>query len=638
MPGEPFIHVAFVGIVVQGASALLLALLFLALRRLAADRPYLRDWSVAFAALAIAIAALFVRYLASENYRPGASDFANARAPLTRALYFLYQAGKVAFFAGLLTGAARFAGRRLPLRHAAIAALVVAYAAVSVLANDDLETIVAWQTPAAIATSAAAALLLLRAPLERRSLGTRLTAATCLLLALLWTAYADAFGSSPSSDHVLGRILNAIRSHNSFIDVVLQSVLGLGMVITLFQDLEREADAARAERARLERRLAESHHLESLGVLVSAVAHELNNPLTAILGFSEELAREPERDGESAAAVRVIHEQSLRCRSIVTDLLAFSRPRRRARARIAPGELVERVVRGFVPALRRARVELSVDVERGLPEIDADAIAIEQVLVNLVDNAIDASPQGGVIGVAARRCGEGCELIVEDEGPGVAPAVAERLFEPFFTTKEPGEGTGLGLAVSRRIVTSHGGTIRVEGRRDGRRGARFCVVLPAAVEVRPAPTPGVDRTPTTTTRARAAAPPRILVVDDEAPVRALLRRRLTQQGFGVVEAQDGGDALDQVRRSEVPFDAVITDLKMRGVSGYALVEQLSREAPSLARRTVVITGDLLAPEVARFAAESGCELFEKPLDLERLVGRVALLAGVEISRSVAGPA
>jgi two-component system NtrC family sensor kinase len=643
MPGDLFAHVAFVGIIVQGASALLLALLLLALRRIAGHRPYLRDWSAAFLALAVALAALFARYLASESFRLGSNDFANAREPLPRALYVVYQTGKFAFFAGILTGAARFAERTLPVSRLLLAALLIPYAAVSVLATADLPTVVAWQTPVAIGASAGSSLLLLRAPPERRSFGTRLTGGMCALLAALWILYAYGFGESSSANRPLQSFVLAILRHNSFIDVVLQSVLAFGMVIALFQDLEREADLARAERARLQARLAESRHLESLGVVVSGVAHELNNPLTAILGYSEELLETIGGRGDRAAAARVIHEQALRCRSIVRDLLDFARPRASTLKLVSPRALVERVARGFAPALRRAGVELSLSVATDVPAIAADPNRLEQVLANLIDNAIDASPPGGRVLVAASRRADQCELVVADEGPGVPAELAQRIFEPFFTTKEPGRGTGLGLAVSRRIVTAHGGTIRVDGRADGRSGASFTVLLPARAQPQPAkPLPEPAKAPGPRVRPRAEAgptpPSRVLVVDDEASVRTLLRRRLEQHGFEVVEAKDGRDALEKVRSAQPPFDAAITDLKMRGMSGYELHEQLAREAPALARNTVAITGDLLAPEVARFSVASGCPVFDKPLDLERLVGRVAELAGREIGRAVAGSA
>ena len=642
MAGDPFAHVVFVGIIVQGASALLLALLFFALRRLARHRAYLLDWSVAYAGLAVAIAALFVRYLASEGFRPGGGDFANVGHPLTQTLYLIYQAGKLTFFAGLATGAARFAGRSLPIRAGWLGALILAGAVASVVVHDALVPILVWQAPAAVLSSAAAALLLFRIPRERRSFGSMLTASTCLLLIPLWAAYAWGFGGSPSPDHAPGRALIALCGHNSFVDVVIQSVLGLGMVIALFQDLEREGDAARAERAQLQARLEESRRLEALGVVVSGVAHELNNPLTAILGFSEELAAESDRGEEIDSAVQVIHEQALRCRSIVRDLLTFARPRPPVREPVAIAALVDRVVRGFAPALRRAGVRIEVGVASDLPPIQAEGAALEQMLANLVDNAIDASRPGGIIAVAARGRDDGCELVVEDEGAGIPAPLAERVFEPFFTTKVPGQGTGLGLAVSHRIVASHGGTIGIEARADGRSGARFVVHLPAhATDARPAE-PGAARAAAPRARPGPAAAsgltPRILVVDDEATVRALLRRRLEQHGWIVVEASDGADALERVRRAESPFDAVILDLKMRGVSGYALHEQLGQEAPGLARRTVAITGDVLAPDVARFAAASGCEVLEKPLDLDRLMGRVAALCGREIGRSVAGRA
>src|SRR5262245_44214122 len=180
VPGELFSHVAFVGVVVQGAVALLLAILFLALRRLASHRPYLRDWSVAFVGLALAIASVFVRSLATD-------------VEWTRLLYVLYQATKLVFFVCVLSGALRFAGRRLALPRPALAAILLAYAAITVYARRDLNGVVLWQTPVAIAASLVAGAWMLRLPAERRSLGTRMTGWACLAFALLWSVYAVAF-------------------------------------------------------------------------------------------------------------------------------------------------------------------------------------------------------------------------------------------------------------------------------------------------------------------------------------------------------------------------------------------------------------------------------------------------------------
>jgi len=498
---------------------------------------------------------------------------------------------------------------------------------------------VLWQTPIAIATAAAAGWLLVTIPVDRRTLGTRLTAFTCLALSALWIVYAIGFSRDTTPPGVIGRFVMTARSYGTFIDLVMQLVLALGMLVALFQDLVREAEASRSERAELHARLAETRHLESLGVVVSGVAHELNNPLTAILGYSEELvdtARFDRLGDESTAPARVIHEQAQRCRSIVRDLLAFARPRPPARDPVHAGPLVERVVRGFTPKLRRARVEVEVAIAPDLPVLLAEASSLEQVLANLVDNAIDASPPDTAIRVEATRRGRQCELVVEDHGPGVPAELARRVFEPFFTTKGPKHGTGLGLAVSRRIVTTHGGSIRVEPRADGTPGSRFVVLLPpdsaahrAAV---PTPAPAPAAATTSATNGHSAAPLRVLVVDDEASVRTLLRRRFEQHGWNVVEAL-GSEAVAASHAWHC--DVAVVDLRTRGVSGLDLYDQLVSAAPSLSRRTIAVVSDLLSPEATNFAASTRCPVFDKPLDLERLVTCVASLAGREITRPVA---
>ncbi|HEV2291845.1 MAG TPA: ATP-binding protein, partial [Gemmatimonadales bacterium] len=276
------------------------------------------------------------------------------------------------------------------------------------------------------------------------------------------------------------------------------------------------------ERETLRERLAHSQKMEAVGRLVSGVAHELNNPLAAILTFSESLLHDhrPAGDREGLEAIR---EQAQRSRTIVRDLLAFVGRREERRESLAPGPLLERVVRGVAPELARHGAVLHTDIPADLPTIEVDAAGLEQVVTNLISNAAHAAGRGGKVVLGARAGHfDALEIVVSDTGPGIPPDVFPRLYEPFFTTKAPGEGTGLGLSVSLGIVEHHGGTIRAENARDG--GARFVVTLPRGVRGSPAPLrlvagAGADASlPTDHGRSR------VLLVEDEQPVRLALRR------------------------------------------------------------------------------------------------------------------
>jgi CheY-like chemotaxis protein len=206
--------------------------------------------------------------------------------------------------------------------------------------------------------------------------------------------------------------------------------------------------------------------------------------------------------------------------------------------------------------------------------------------------------------------------------------VLPRLFEPFFTTKAPGEGTGLGLSVSHAIVEQHGGSLRAENRTGGdARGARFTVLLPfldrRAVDRTQPQLPPSDLMPRVAVP--AGSPRHVLVVDDEAPIRVAIRRYLERRGWTVEEAKDGREALEILglyegspRVTTERFDAIVTDLKMPEVTGMEIHDRLSRSAPELLAKLVLITGDTASAEAAEFVARLQQPLLQKPFDMRTL--------------------
>lgn len=390
---------------------------------------------------------------------------------------------------------------------------------------------------------------------------------------------------------------------------------GRGYVIVTrdLTDQSREREAHQ----QIQSQLAHAARLEAMGRMVSGVAHELNNPLTAIIAFAQDLAMSPRSD-DDREALTVIMQQADRCRIIVGDLLIFSRSRRDERSRLAPGDLVRRVARVLDRDSARFGVTLEVEVGSGLPAIEVDAAGIEQVLTNLLTNAFQASPKGGTVRLAVNSDGDRVQFLVEDEGAGIATAALPRLFEPFFTTKAPGHGTGLGLSVSHAIIQQHGGTIVAENRGD-RAGARFIVRLPY-VDRRAEPGPLPTATPPAGV-AGLTGVSRALVVDDEPAIRVVIRRGLERAGWSVDEAADGAEAWLRLVVGNRPVDyaVIITDLRMPGMSGIELVERLRIEHPVLAGRTVVITGDTASPQVAQFLAGLATPYLQKPFDIKAVV-------------------
>ena len=383
---------------------------------------------------------------------------------------------------------------------------------------------------------------------------------------------------------------------------------------------------AEQERERLQSEVAQHARLETIGRMVSGVAHELNNPLTAILAFGQDLLSQA-RTTADTEALNTIVQQSQRCRMIVQDLLTFARSKRDDRQPIEPGELIWRVH----PALQRQAeslgIRLGVSIADDLPGLEVNPSALEQVLTNLAVNAFQAVAAGGEVTICARLHDERLALVVEDDGPGLPDDVLPRLFEPFFTTKATGKGTGLGLSVSHAIVEQHGGTLRAENRSGpGLRGARFTVLLPfidrravpRAAATERSRAGGLGTAPGGTAR-------RVLVIDDEAPIRIAIRRYLERRGWLVEEASDGLVALEllgldgtgSASRTD-RYDAIITDLKMPGVTGIELHDRLAASDPAGLEKLVLITGDTASSEVADFVARLRQPLVQKPFDMRAL--------------------
>jgi PAS domain S-box-containing protein len=216
---------------------------------------------------------------------------------------------------------------------------------------------------------------------------------------------------------------------------------------------------------RLRESLVQSEKMAAVGTLVAGLSHELNNPLGIILGFAQGLLMKSRPDDPSRTALLTIETHTQRCARLVRTLLDFSRRSGPTRERVEVGPLFERVHELASSQAQRGQVQLKVlESPADLPGLEANVPEMESALLNLVGNALDATPPGGTVTIGARVClaRDGVELFVTDTGSGMSPEVSQRIFDPFFTTKPVGQGTGLGLSITRSIVESHGGHIDVE--------------------------------------------------------------------------------------------------------------------------------------------------------------------------------
>jgi signal transduction histidine kinase len=363
--------------------------------------------------------------------------------------------------------------------------------------------------------------------------------------------------------------------------------------------------------------------LSAIGRVASGVAHELNNPLSAVLHLAEDLRADGARPGHEREALETIADQARRCRIIVRDLLSFARGQERRPERAEAPLVLARARAAAEAMLRERRTRLEVSVAPDMPGLLTDASGLEQVLANLIVNAIHAAGHDGHVRVEGSAAGDGWRFVVEDSGPGIPAEVLPRIFEPFFTTKPEGQGTGLGLAVSLGIVQRQGGTLRVEAGGNGK-GARFVVQIPPAPA---AETERIASPPEPTSPAPGGeARPRVLVVDDERSIRLALGRYLRRNGWEVDEAEDGAAALGMLDATPADgYDLVITDLRMPVLSGFEVHDWLAEHRPDLFARLVIATGDVASQPVREFLNRTPRPVLEKPFELSslaELVGRV----------------
>ncbi|HSM51034.1 MAG TPA: ATP-binding protein, partial [Thermoanaerobaculia bacterium] len=249
--------------------------------------------------------------------------------------------------------------------------------------------------------------------------------------------------------------------------------------------LEQRVDAKSAELAQAHQQMIQVEKMASLGKLAAIVAHELNNPLAGVATYAKLLQRRvaevqaaPAADGESdfPRILHLIETEALRCGNIVKNLLLFSRTPTAVMADAELGPIVERVAMLVQHQADLREIELVRDLPAGLPLLTCDAAQIQQMLLALVMNALEATPQGGRVAIAARTRDRRMHLTVSDTGRGIPPEALPQIFEPFFTTQEAGAGVGLGLAVVYGIVERHGGHVSVASEPGG--GTTFTVDLP----------------------------------------------------------------------------------------------------------------------------------------------------------------
>ncbi|HEV7799859.1 MAG TPA: ATP-binding protein, partial [Burkholderiales bacterium] len=383
------------------------------------------------------------------------------------------------------------------------------------------------------------------------------------------------------------------------------------------------------ERKHAEHALRQAQKMEALGHLTGGVAHDFNNLLTSIMGYIVLAADHPSSTGEPKLA-KYLEQAQLSCtraRDLIQQMLTFSRGQRGQPRPVALPPLIGQSVKLFGAALP-ASITVHTDIAREVSAVMLDPVHLDQILLNLCLNARDAMNGAGVIrvSVAATSCcedvctpcrqvasGEFVELRVEDDGPGIPPEIMDRIFDPFFTTKDPGKGSGMGLASVHGIVHELGGHIVVESAP----GSGTCIrVLFPSLDAHTGECDAQAGICISSPLCRLQG--RVLVVDDEQAVGAFMRDLLESWGLAVTIVPAAADALAAFRSGVAPFDLVITDQKMPGMTGIQLALALQATHPELP--VILYTGFNEGLAHSEIDAARLRAVMTKPIDPHALFG------------------
>ena len=325
-------------------------------------------------------------------------------------------------------------------------------------------------------------------------------------------------------------------------------------------------DAKAAEKQNLQK-----EKLAAMGEMMSGVAHELNNPLTAILGVSD-LLRERAPDDATRRQTEIILKQARRAAVIVQNLLAYARPSALARKKMRPEEALQAAIDQQRASLSQKNISIELGPPPGGLALEADPKLLHQVFVNLIVNAeqaITSQRERGALQVSIEHADGKIGFVFADDGPGIAHENIGKIFDPFFTTKRPGGGTGLGLAICTAIIKEHGGSIEVQSTPG--KGAEFRVWLPEFVEEISAPPPLAVR-PAVAAPAGSGAlrGHSVYVVDDEESIREIVQEGLVARGMTVEGASSSEEALPHLAAHS--YDFVLCDFNLPGIERRGILQ------------------------------------------------------------------
>ncbi|MGI2335256.1 MAG: PAS domain S-box protein [Dehalogenimonas sp.] len=391
---------------------------------------------------------------------------------------------------------------------------------------------------------------------------------------------------------------------------------GKTLILSVVRDITKRRQRA-LEQRELRDKAEMSSRLAAIGEMAAGIAHEINNPLTGVHGFSELLMERKELPDDVMESLRIIYDGSERVKDIVKRMLTFSRQSEPTRSSIDIHQLLDNTLALRSYVLNTSNVEVIKDYDLDLPWIPVDAGQLQQVFLNLIINAeyaIKKAQRPGKLVIKTENVDGQVQISISDDGIGMSEATISKLFQPFFTTKEPGEGTGLGLSVSRAIVLEHGGTITASSTLN--QGTSFKIKLP------------IVQTEADTAQAElnvqqfsSGEKAQILVVDDELTVRAFIKTVLSAAGHIVEECDRPNQVFDRLNSKE--FDAILLDIRMPGTSGTEIYKKLGKTHPEMIGRIIFITGDISDNDTRAFLASHDIPYLTKPFTKIELQNKIS---------------
>ncbi len=369
----------------------------------------------------------------------------------------------------------------------------------------------------------------------------------------------------------------------------------------------------------LQQQLIQSEKLSAIGELISGIAHELNNPLTGVMGYSQLLQLRKDLDDRAKESLLKINNLALRCQKIVQNLLSFARKQKPERTLSDINEILEKTVELRSYELQVNNIEINRELDANLPQTIADAHQLQQVFLNVLTNAEQAMLEAhgkGRLTIHTRTNPSKTHIIVEvkDDGPGIPEGYLTRIFDPFFTTKEVGKGTGLGLSLSYGMIKEHGGNIYARSRPGD--GAIFVIELPIIARLQSDHAMASQLMPQALKFDSLVRGKRILVVDDEQYILDFFVEIFDLLPMHVDTACDGRAAMEKMRAND--YDLIVTDFKMPQMSGKDLFNWITENRPHLAGKIIFVTGDTVSPETRSFFEDNRNRYLAKPFKIEEV--------------------